>query len=221
LSPELWQALDWYNVPENSPSLAALKVQAEGLGWRFSKEPYKATPFISLLGGFEEYLARLEKKQRHELRRKMRRASEGGRAVRWYVADGADVESEMQQLFLLMAEDPEKAAFLTDEMRAQMLETARGGARAGWLWLAFLEIDGQKAASSLNFDYGNRLWGYNSGVGRAFLELSPGWVLLGHMLQWACEQGREEFDFMRGDEAYKYRFGAVNRYVVRATALRA
>jgi CelD/BcsL family acetyltransferase involved in cellulose biosynthesis len=67
----------------------------------------------------------------------------------------------------------------------------------------------------LNFDYRNKLWGYNSGVGREHMELSPGWVLLGHVIQWCCENGRYEFDFMRGDEEYKYRFGGVNQYVMR------
>jgi hypothetical protein len=45
---------------------------------------------------------------------------------------------------------------------------------------AFLEVDGVKAAASLNFDYKNKLWGYNSGVSRDHMEFSPGWVLLGH-----------------------------------------
>jgi CelD/BcsL family acetyltransferase involved in cellulose biosynthesis len=49
------------------------------------------------------------------------------------------------------------------------------------------------------------------------MELSPGWVLLTHQLQWAGEHGRDEFDFMRGDEEYKYRFGGVERHVMRIT----
>jgi CelD/BcsL family acetyltransferase involved in cellulose biosynthesis len=40
--------------------------------------------------------------------------------------------------------------------------------------------------------------------------------LLGYLLKWANENKRQSFDFMRGDEAYKYRFGAVDRFVVRA-----
>ena len=41
-------------------------------------------------------------------------------------------------------------------------------------------------------------------------------MLLGDLLQWANENKRQSFDFMRGDEDYKYRFGGVNRYIVRA-----
>jgi CelD/BcsL family acetyltransferase involved in cellulose biosynthesis len=91
----------------------------------------------------------------------------------------------------------------------------------GYLWLAFLEVDGVKAAASLNFDYKNKFWGYNSGVSREHMELSPGWVLMGHVIQWCCENGRSEFDFMRGDEDYKYRFGGVNRFVMRARVIKA
>ena len=56
---------------------------------------------------------------------------------------------------------------------------------------------------------------FPSGVG----ELSPGWVLLAQVVQWCTENGRHEFDFMRGDEDYKYRFGGVNKYVMRAKVI--
>ena len=86
-----------------------------------------------------------------------------------------------------------------------------------WISLAGVPLGGGcEAAAAFNFDYKGKLWGYNSAVNRDFLDLSPGWVLLAHQIQWACEHGRTEFDFMRGDEDYKYRFGAVNRHVMRA-----
>jgi CelD/BcsL family acetyltransferase involved in cellulose biosynthesis len=44
--------------------------------------------------------------------------------------------------------------------------------------------------------------------------------LLGDILQWCNENKREAFDFMRGDEEYKYRFGAIDRYVMRITLTR-
>ena len=119
-----------------------------------------------------------------------------------------------------MEDDQNKAGFLKEAMRSQMRTTIRIAFRNGWLWLAFLEVDGMKAAAALNFDYKNRLWGYNSGVDRRFMELSPGWVLLAYVLQWAADNGRAEFDFMSGDEEYKYRFGAINRHVMRAQMTR-
>jgi CelD/BcsL family acetyltransferase involved in cellulose biosynthesis len=210
-----WPAVDWYNIPDSSTTLTALKEEAAKRGWTHHEEVYRPTPRIALNGSFEEYLARVEKKQRHEIRRKMRRADESGRGVRWHISSMADVEAEIDSFLALMEQDPGKAGFLHEAMRAQMRAVIRAAHDNGWLWLAFLEADGQRIAANLNFDYNGKLWGYNAGVNRAFMDLSPGWVLLGHVLQWACENGRAEFDFMRGDEEYKYRFGAVNRHVMR------
>jgi CelD/BcsL family acetyltransferase involved in cellulose biosynthesis len=173
-----------------------------------------------LNGDFEEYLSRVEKKQRHEIRRKMRRAEESGRGVRWVISDLTDIEAEIDSFLALMEQDQGKAGFLREPMRVQMRAVIRTAYENGWLWLAFLEADGQRIAAALNFDYKDKLWGYNAGVNRAYMDLSPGWVLLGHILQWACENKRTEFDFMRGDEEYKYRFGAVNKYVMRVKLTR-
>ena len=219
-SNDNWSGIDWYNLPDSSPTPAALKTESGRRGWTHHEEIYRPTPRIALNGSFEEYLSRLDKKQRHEIRRKMRRAAESGK-VRFYVVDkDADIETELDSFFHLMVQDPNKAMFLRDAMRDQMSTTIRAAHEGGYLWLGFLEVEGVKAAASLNFDYKNKLWGYNSGVRRDFMELSPGWVLLAHVIQWCCENNRYEFDFMRGDEEYKYRFGGVNRYVMRERVTR-
>jgi CelD/BcsL family acetyltransferase involved in cellulose biosynthesis len=214
--PYEWSAIDWYNLPDDSPTLAALKSEAEKRGWTHHEEIYRPTPRIPLNGSFEDYLTRIDKKQRHEIRRKMRRAAESDKNVRFTIVNGTeDIEAEINAFFDLMTHDPGKAEFLHPAMREQMTVTLQNAHAHGYLWLAFLEIDGVKTAASLNFDYKNKLWGYNSGVSREHMELSPGWVLLAHTIQWCCENGRYEFDFMRGDEEYKYRFGGVNKYVMR------
>jgi len=217
--PDSWSGLDWYNLPDSSPTLAALKAESAQRGWTHLEEMYRPTPRIALNGSFDEYLSRVEKKQRHEIKRKMRRAEASERGVRWYISDLDDVESEIDSFLGLMEHDEDKAGFLHDAMREQMKAIIHTAHKNGWLWLAFLEADGQRIAANLNFDYNNKLWGYNAGVNRDFMDLSPGWVLLGYVLQWACENNRSEFDFMRGDEDYKYRFGAVNHYVMRAKVI--
>lgn len=216
-----WHGLDWYNLPDSSPTLAALKEEAAKRKWKHHEEVYRPTPRIPLHKSFDEYLNGIDKKQRHEIRRKIRRAEESERGVRWYISDMQNPDAEIDAFIALMEDDENKANFLTEPMRAQMRSVIHAAHTGGWLWLAFLEVDGQRAAAALNFDYGNKLWGYNAGVNRIYMDVSPGWVLLSQVIQWCCDNDRAEFDFMRGDEEYKYRFGAVNQFVMRVKITRA
>ena len=217
-----WQALDLYNLLDSSPTLAGLERAAAALGWPFLSEKLQHSPYIPLPGDWETYLAGIDKKQRHEIRRKIRRAEETGN-VRWYMTrDASQLEGDIQAFVAMMRTDPEKDAFFarSDSMVDTMVEVIRCAFDRDCLSLSFLEIEGQKAAGYLCFDYLNRIWVYNSGYDSSMNEYSPGWVLLGYLLQWANEQKRSEFDFMRGDETYKYRFGGIDRFVMRATVTR-
>ena len=210
--------LDLYNILEGSPTIAAMQAAAEKLGWSSELETLQHCPYIPLPGDWEKYLCGIDKKQRHEIRRKLRRAEEYYLPLNWYVLqDGDHLDQDTDEFLKLMAHDPDKAKFLTPEMREQMHTIVRAAHDAGWLQLAFIEVNGEKVAAYLNFDYMNHIWVYNSGLDFRYGELSPGWVLLAHLLEWANEHQRASFDFMRGDEQYKYRFGAIDRRVMRLT----
>lgn len=215
-APE-WEVLDLYNLPEASPTRAALAQAAAQRGWSASEQLMQPVPVINLPGDWETYLTTMvEKKERQEIKRKIRRAEGGDDKVTWYMITGdaaldggRDLAAEAEAFIEMMSHNPEKAAFLTPAMREQMRAVTLAMGQAGWLRLAFLEVNGEKAAAYLLFDYANRLWIYNSAIDPRFNALSPGWVLLGYLLAWAIESKRAAFDFLRGDEDYKFRFGAV------------
>ncbi len=216
-----WEVIDLYNLLEDSPTLEALKESAARLGLTYIQEQLQPAPIVMLPDDWDVYLDSIQKKQRHEIRRKIRRAETAPVKVRWYfVEDEATLDNEIEAFLRLMAYDPAKENFLTDVMRTQMNKAVHTAFQAGWLQLAFLEIGGEKAAAYLNFDYANQLWVYNSGLNFDMGYYSPGWVLLAYLIQWAIDNGRTAFDFMRGDEDYKYRFGGVNRFVQRAQIVR-
>ncbi len=210
--------LDLYNILEDSATLPVLTQASREQNFLVTEEKLQHCPYIPLPGDWEKYLEGIDKKQRHEIRRKMRRAAEAEVPASFYITSDPDkLEEDGDDFLVLMAQDEDKAKFLTPLMRENMKELIRCSFDKGCLQLAFLTIGEKKAAAYLSFDYLNRIWVYNSGLDRAFMSYSPGWVLLGFLLQWANENGREEFDFMRGDEDYKYKFGAVDRFVVRLT----
>jgi CelD/BcsL family acetyltransferase involved in cellulose biosynthesis len=167
---------------------------------------------------WDRYLETLDKKQRHEIRRKLRRLErEVPDAKVRFVTGGDDLASHVDRFIALhKLSASAKDTFMTAQMMAFFHAIARTAADASWLQLAFLDIGEESAASFFSFDYGNTILVYNSGYDPlAYPHLSPGWVLLAKVIQHAIDIGREHLDFLQGNEDYKYRFGGVDSAVYR------
>lgn len=85
---------------------------------------------------------------------------------------------------------------------------ARGLLRRGLLRLYTMYLDEQVVASYYGFVHRDRAYYYLSGFDPAFGKLSPGNLIVYHAIQEAAREGARHFDFLRGREAYKYRWGA-------------
>lgn len=211
-----WNCIDLCNVPALSPTREILPRLAQSRGFSFFTEVHEVCPIISLPETFDDYLAGLDKKQRHEVRRKIRRAKESGLEIRT-IGPEDDLETAVNQfLTLLQKSTPEKAEWLNDDRTALFHEIAAAARADGSLQLMFAVIEDQLAATLFNFDYNDRIWVYNSGFDpEAFSHLSAGVVLTAKAIENAIENGRQAFDFLRGNETYKYRFGAADTTVHR------
>ena len=80
-------------------------------------------------------------------------------------------------------------------------------AAAGWARLWFLAWEGTPIASFLCLEYGESVGLNNAGFDPVRARLAPGIVLLAHVIRHAIERGIPAFDFLRGEEPYKYAFG--------------
>ncbi len=168
--------------------------------------------------GFEAYLEGLDKKERHEIRRKLRRIErEAPDAQIRFATGGKELDEDVDRFIALhRLSSRAKDAFMTEEMRGFFHAIAQTLAANGWLQLSFLEIGGTAVASYFCFDYANEILVYNSGYDpEASPQLSTGWVLLSRLIQNAIAAGRSRFDFLQGNEDYKYRFGGVDSPVYR------
>ncbi len=211
-----WDSAQFCNIPEPSLTHQLLPELAAAKGWTAVTRVEDVCPIIELPGDFETYLQnRLSKKQRHEVRRKMRRIQEET-LVTWYVvADQREIEAEMEAFIQLHRQSTdEKHSFMTPAMQVFFREITRTMHEKGWLYLAFIELNGAKAAAMLAFSYMDRLLIYNSGYDPAnYAELSPGIVLTSYIIEDAISRGVKVFDFLQGNEVYKYRFGASDTVV--------
>ncbi len=205
-----WDLADLCNIPSASPTHSLLAEMAADRGYQVHTEVEDICPIIPLPAAWDDYLNSLSKKQRHEIRRKLRRA-EGSGQINWYIVNEEhDLAAEMEAFIELHQKSHvDKDEFMDAQMKGFFHAAAQVLHEAGWLQLAFMEVNGEKAATMLNFDYQDSIMVYNSGYNpHKYARLSPGIVLLSYCIQWAIELGRSKFDFLRGDEEYKYRFGA-------------
>jgi CelD/BcsL family acetyltransferase involved in cellulose biosynthesis len=166
-------------------------------------------PVLTLPKTWDEYLARLSGKDRHELRRKIRRLERElpGATTRSHgAADGWD-EAMTRFLTLHRLSKVGKARFMDEQMERFFRSATSRLAAAGWARLWFLEFEGAAVAAFLCLEYGGSVGLYNSGFDPARAVLAPGIVLLAHVIRDAIDRGFPTFDFLRGEEPYKYSFG--------------
>ena len=208
LDKEDWTALDLHCLAATSPTLTRFAPLAEKRGYSVELALEDVCPRVDLPQSWDEYLALLGKKDRHELRRKMRRLFQSGETRYYALENAAELAEGLQDFFRLHRQSrQDKAEFMTEEMAQFFRQITTYAAEMGHLKLYFLEIDGVRTSTALCFDYGDELSLYNSGFDPAYASLSVGLLLKAFCLKEAIAAGRKRFDFLRGAEPYKYDLG--------------
>ncbi len=184
----------------------------------FRMVPAGATVEMPLPAGWDAYLGRLGRKERHEVRRKIRRVERSG-GVRRYTADPAGADRALDVfLDLFRRSRPDKAAFLTPGREAFFRALVRETAAAGWLRLSVVELGGRPAAAVLSFQHGGVRYLYNNGFDPQFRDLSIGIVSKVWDIRDAIAEGAVRYEFLKGTEDYKFRLGGRPVPLVRCVA---
>ncbi len=165
-------------------------------------------PLLDLPETWEDYLANLDGKSRHELKRKLKRVNGA------VIEDVKPTEVERFLEFMAMSHG-KKRAFLTSEIVRFFKSLVDGFHSRGWLRMRAAVFNGQTIGMLLGFRFRQRAYLYNIGFNPAFRMLSPGIITIGLDINSAIDDGFKYYDFLRGEEDYKYRLGAKRRYTVR------
>ena len=191
-----------------SISMRILANLAEGMGCRVVSDSVDTSYEMVLPRTWDAYLTMLKGKQRHEIRRKMRRLDEAGH-IRFRVIKSPNEISESMEIFfsLFRASRPDKSEFLTPSMLSFFRLLAQRMAKLGFFRMSFLDIDQVPAAGAMCFDYNETIFLYNSGYDPRFRHLSAGLLSKVYSIRYSIEQGRIRYDFLKGNESYKRRLG--------------
>ena len=204
--PDVWQL---HAVPEASPTATSLSSLAATCGLEATLALEERCPVLDLPPTWDDYLASLPSKHRHELQRKTRRLRREAGDARVSVARRRDeIETRFGDFFDLHRRSRVgKERFMDARMekffRRAVGELADGGGAALW----FLDLPSGPAAGFVVLEWDGTVGLYNSGFHPDRAALAPGLVLLLHLVEDAIVRGKRRFDFLRGEERYKYEFG--------------
>jgi CelD/BcsL family acetyltransferase involved in cellulose biosynthesis len=216
-----WNRIEVRHVPSTSPSIGALERVLTSRGLTCRVEADGVCPVAILCNTWDGYLDMLSKKQRHEIRWKVRRCEDVAQIVWRTTRDRSTLQSDLDVFFHLhRASAGAKASFMTPEMQEYFRELAEALLNTGALRLSTLERNGVPVASTMGFLHLDRYMLYNSAFDPAQSAFSPGIAAVAHAMQDAIADRAALFDFLTGDEPYKYHFGAQNTYTCRITATR-
>jgi CelD/BcsL family acetyltransferase involved in cellulose biosynthesis len=200
---------DLHAVPAASPTVTSLPTLAASVGLETKVAVEERCPVLALPASWEAYLASLPGKHRHELTRKIRRLEREVPGTAPVCAATPETIAARLDEFLALHRSSRagKARFMDARMetffrRAVTLLAERGMAR---LW--FLDATSGPMAAFITLEWNGTVGLYKSGFHPERAQLAPGLVLLAHLVRDAIERGKQRFDFLRGEERYKYEFG--------------
>lgn len=200
--------LDLKHVRPDSTVMTGLAPLAENRGYGVETVRDSVSFEMDLPSSFDAYVESLSTKQRHEVRRKLRRLNEEGNIEYRFISDGAALNTAMDTFFKMFVESrQDKADFMTERMRSYFRSLADAMSRIGLLKLGVLEVDGRPLAEIMCFDYNDCIYLYNSGYDPAYVSLSAGLLSKVLAIKESIEKGKKRFDFLKGEEVYKHHLG--------------
>lgn len=170
---------------------------------------------VLLLGSGGNLTDILPKTKRRKLNLARNRAARRGSVI-LQQADAAMVGPVLDHLFRLHGarwESRGEAGVLADDpVQRFQCEAAPALQAAGLLRLYVLRIDKDVAAVYYGLANGQDAYAYLTGFDPAFQFESPGTIIIAHAIEQALIEGARTFHFLRGQEPYKYEWGAADRW---------
>ena len=211
-------ALKLASVRRAGCAAAALSRALTQRRWRMLETPTAVCPFIDLSGHtWESYLGTLESKPRNDFLRLLKNLTKKF-SVRLEPASSEPQRREFMvhlvRLHNLRWQNLGGSdALHTADLVAFHDEVSRVTLERGWLRLFVLWLDGQPVASLYGFRYGRTFYFVQTGFDPAYGRHAVGLITVGLTIKSAIAEGAEEYDFLRGDEAYKFRWAREVRHL--------
>jgi CelD/BcsL family acetyltransferase involved in cellulose biosynthesis len=174
-------------------------------------------PRISLPEDFDEYLRQLPGSHRSNVRKHLRRLDQGQIELR-EVADVAALDGAVARWHELHIKRWEGLSRSIDpthvkpRFREFMLDAMRALVPRQLAQVIEFVAEGEVIGVYVNLLDAQSFYWYQGGFEPNRAKLGLGKISIAHGIRWSIETGRRYFDFTRGEESFKYYFGATDRH---------
>jgi CelD/BcsL family acetyltransferase involved in cellulose biosynthesis len=206
------KSVTFCNILEHASIRSALPEIARKFGFLYQEKIVEYAPAIILPQTWDGFLDSLDSHERKELRRKMNKVQR--HAAARFVRNDPNLETALK---FMEACGGDKGSATHKYLRPLMQQAAPALIADGQLDLLTLYLHDEPACCLLQFRHPTGPMLYNCGYDPAMKQWSPGQVAIGLAIQNAIADGFHTYDLLRGQEAYKYRLGAVDRPLFRLT----
>ena len=213
--PREWDLLDLTDFRADFLSLPLIQTWAEKNKYEFSINLWTVCPYVSLPDTWELLLSNLSAKARKDIKYQLKSAKDHGEVSHSTVEDKNEVSSKMEILFYLHGKRwsslGEHGVFQRENFNRFHKKIAELFFDRGWLLLFYLSAEDKIIALYYNFVYSNKIYYYQSGFDPDWKDFSPGTAAIALTIKSAISQGIKEFDFLREEAPYKYKWTDKNR----------
>jgi CelD/BcsL family acetyltransferase involved in cellulose biosynthesis len=201
-----WDIVDWQHLRSGAFLLRPRVIPAH---YGYSAQMSNTCPYIRIASTYAEYCQTIAPPGLREfhLNKKQRKLFQNKGVSRYRVSRQEELPQAVDWLFLLHEKRAQAiqrvSCFARPDVKRFHLSISRRFLEAGILNLQFLRCGDQPISAGYGFDYDRKVYFFQNGFDPAWKTWSPGAVMLGLMVEDAFLNGFEEFDFLKGDEAYK------------------
>jgi CelD/BcsL family acetyltransferase involved in cellulose biosynthesis len=214
-----WDLLDLDGIDAEDHTIAKLVDSLAAGGCSVHRRPGMNCWRLDLPTDWDAYISSLSKNLRRDFRRLERDLLNTNRVILHSVKRIDELPEAMAILVALHQQRREKlgekGCFASPRFLGFHNDVAPELLRRGQAQFHWLELDGQPVAAEYQLVGNGTLYTYQAGIAPDAMEHQPGKLIYFAILRRAIEQGYRVFDFLRGDEPYKARFGAQARPSVR------
>lgn len=205
-----WDFIEWDHTLEDEPVIRALREGLRAAGCRELTMPRNVCPYAALPRTFEEYLKSLSQNVRYNFKRRLKALQKEGPLTLVALRRPPEIEARFGDLVRLhgarFTSQERASSFLAPDVLTFHRGTLQACTDASIPRLFLLELRGAPIAALYGFSMGTRFLFFQSGMDPEWSRLSVGLVMMGSVIEQVIRDGHTEFDFLRGEEAYKFQW---------------